>query len=188
MGQFIIHRQGAYNIFSTVSDRCLLPRAVTLQGLEAYTKEHYGSAGMQDLLLRLARAHETGCSAHDCTLDEVIEGNRAGPQECELPRLLFISRFLTLPGTTKFCETCKQPLDQPGKPESSSNGDTDCVACMADHGDSEAIDDMNSITLDAAKLEAEEIGSVYLRIDSDGRLRRLPHEAVMIDMGKMPPC
>jgi hypothetical protein len=89
MAHFILHKDGAYNVWSTIVDAPIYESALTLDQLkqaEPWTDE------------RLARAHDKGCSAiYGITLDGCIEGNRAGPEETEMPRDEFIAKFLTLP-------------------------------------------------------------------------------------------
>jgi hypothetical protein len=86
---FIIHKDGAYNLFSTVVDACHYEPALTLAQL------HEVLPG--DIDDRLKRAHFSGCSGIDWTLGDCIETNRAGPQEARLPPDEFVRRFLTLP-------------------------------------------------------------------------------------------
>jgi len=100
MPRYIIHKDGAYNFFSTVVDAACYESALTLEQVEGIVKEKHGSDGMRDLPARLKRAHETGCSADGWTLDDCIAGNRQGPNESEMPRDEFIRRYLTFPART----------------------------------------------------------------------------------------
>jgi len=88
MPTYIIHKDGAYNLFSTVSDGCHYESALTLEQLR--------EALPGDIDERLARAHKTGCSGIGHSLEDCISGNRAGQGEAELPADEFIRRFLTL--------------------------------------------------------------------------------------------
>jgi hypothetical protein len=97
MPRFIIHHEGAYNIFSTIVDAPLYDRGMTRQELEEVIRYEHGQQGINELESRLERAHETGCSGHGYTLDDCIKCNRAGPQEARLFRDEFIRLFLTLP-------------------------------------------------------------------------------------------
>lgn len=90
MPNYILHKDGAYNVFSTVVDACYFEPALTLEQLRGVAPDN--------LAERLERAHATGCSAMDgSTLAECIACNRAGEREANLPRDEFIRRFLTLP-------------------------------------------------------------------------------------------
>lgn len=98
MGQFIIHKDGAYNIYSTISDGPHYVSALTLKELEEVIRTEFGEAGMRILPERLERAHDTGCSSLDGTnLRGCICGNRAGPNETKVPYDEFIAKYLTLP-------------------------------------------------------------------------------------------
>lgn len=96
MGQYIIHKDGAYNIFSTVIDAPYFDSALTRDELTHYVRTVHGTHGLSSLDARLGRAHATGCSAFDMDLQDCISGNRAGPNESEVPYDEFISRYLTL--------------------------------------------------------------------------------------------
>lgn len=93
MAHFILHHEGAYNVWSTIVDAPLYESALTLDQLKQV--EPTTDA-------RLERAHKNGCSAiYGATLDECISVNRAGPQEARLSRDEFIAKFLTLPAGVK---------------------------------------------------------------------------------------
>lgn len=102
MAEFILHHNGAYNIYNTVSDTARFEQAMTLEQFRAWYVRGYGEKsvcelggfGLED---RLARAHATGSSAYDEDLEETICANRAGENESRLSVLQFIDRFLTLP-------------------------------------------------------------------------------------------
>jgi hypothetical protein len=97
MAQFIIHKDGAYNIFGTIADAPYFENALTLDQLEQYTLNMFGEDGLRALPERLERAHLTGCSNRaGWTLEECISGNRAGPHESTMPTNEFIQRYLTL--------------------------------------------------------------------------------------------
>lgn len=97
MPQFIIHHEGAYNIYGTIADGCHYESALTLDQLRQVIQQRFGEDGMSKLPERLERAHAKGCSGYEWTLDDCIEANRQGPKETRLPREVFIERFLTLP-------------------------------------------------------------------------------------------
>ena len=93
MSQFILYREGVYNVWSTIVDAPLYECGMTLGALKAVIPH----MGLED---RLKRAWETGCSGISYTLDICISVNRAGKDETELSREEFIKQFLTL-GPTK---------------------------------------------------------------------------------------
>jgi hypothetical protein len=101
MADFIIHHDGAYNVFGTIADGPHYVSALTLDQLREVLQQQHGQRGLENLSLRLERAHKTGCSGHDWTLDDCIAANRwtgdgEGPPGC-MPRDEFIARYLTLP-------------------------------------------------------------------------------------------
>jgi hypothetical protein len=96
MAHYIIHLDGAYNIWSTVVDSPLFESALTLEQLSYVTKRDHGEHGLRALRDRLDRAHATGCSSYIEDLDDVISVNRAGPKESRLSKSEFIAKYLTL--------------------------------------------------------------------------------------------
>ena len=96
MAQLILHKDGAYNIFSTIVDALLYESALTKDQLTEAIRIEHGEAGVIALDKRLDRAHETGCSGYGETLDSCIIGNRAGAGETELSADDFIAQYLTL--------------------------------------------------------------------------------------------
>lgn len=97
MGQLILHNNGAYNLYSTVSDNVCFDSALTLAELEEVIRDDLGEQGIRELPARLERAHRTGCSSTDgMTLEECVEDNRAGPDEETMPLDQFVAQFLTL--------------------------------------------------------------------------------------------
>ncbi len=97
MPQLIIHLNGAYNIYSTVSNGPHYESALTLTELEDEIRFEFGKKGIQELPERLERAHKTGCSSRNgYTLADCISGNRSGPGETELLFDEFVKKYLTL--------------------------------------------------------------------------------------------
>lgn len=97
MPQLIIHKDGAYNLYSTIVDAPIYESAITLEQLRELTLFDLGQSGIEDLPERLQRAHKTGCShMAGWTLDDCIAGNRAGINESKLPKDEFIAMYLTL--------------------------------------------------------------------------------------------
>lgn len=97
MPHYIIHKDGAYNVFSTIVDAPWFVGALTEQQLRDWHREQFGNDGESFIEARLARAHATGCSGDGWTLDECIATNRAGRGEKRLDAETFVRRFLTLP-------------------------------------------------------------------------------------------
>jgi hypothetical protein len=97
MPKLILHKDGAYNIYTTVSDGACYESALTLEQLEQVIRFEQGEEGVIGLPVRLERAHKTGCSALDgMTLEECISCNRSGPNEKELSLSEFVAKYLTL--------------------------------------------------------------------------------------------
>lgn len=97
MSNFILHKDGAYQLYSTIMGAPCYPRALTLDDLRAVMFRDYGTTVTVALPLRLERAHATGCSAYGMTLEECISDNRAGPGETCVPFDEFVQKWLTLP-------------------------------------------------------------------------------------------
>jgi hypothetical protein len=98
MPQYIIHKDGAYNIFSTIVDAPFFEPALTLKELEDWMRKEYGEEGIRTLPERLERVHRKGTSSRmDDSLEECVSYNRAGEKEACVPFDEFVQRFLTLP-------------------------------------------------------------------------------------------
>ena len=98
MPQLILHKNGAYNLYTTVADGACYESALTLEQLREVIEFDHGQAGLEVLPSRLERAHKTGCSSlRGETLAECISCNRAGPGEAHLSVDEFVRRYLTLP-------------------------------------------------------------------------------------------
>lgn len=98
MPQLILHKDGAYQLYSTVSDGPCFDHALTLAELQEALHFEGGQRAIDKLPAQLARAHATGCSSTTgMTLLECISCNRAGQNEKEVEPEEFISRWLTLP-------------------------------------------------------------------------------------------
>lgn len=97
MAQIILHKDGAYNIYSTIMDAPLFESALSLLQLKEYIKDEFGEDGLRNLYRRLERAHEIGCSAYDASdLEDCLCCNRAGKNEKTLSYKEFIKKYLTL--------------------------------------------------------------------------------------------
>lgn len=96
MGQLILHHNGAYNLYSTISEGPYYESALTLDQLREIVKEEAAAKALEQLQARLERAHQFGSSCgHGATLIESIQGNRAGPNDTRLSPEKFIAQFLT---------------------------------------------------------------------------------------------
>lgn len=96
MPKYIIHHEGAYNLYTTIMDGACYEEAMTLEELQQLVKDEQGNEGLRELPASLERAHRTGCSSFTESLDDCLVANRAGPNETELSKDEFIKRFLTL--------------------------------------------------------------------------------------------
>jgi len=104
MGTFIVHHEGAYNVFSTIPDAFYFETALTLDELQIWYRQRYGEEGMAELPGRLERAHASGSSAQAgpwAGLENSISGNRAGLNESTLSVEECIRRFLALPASER---------------------------------------------------------------------------------------
>lgn len=98
MAELILHKDGAYNFYTTISDTACYESALTLEQLTEVIRLEYGQQGLRELPQRLERAHKNGCSSGlGETLAECIEGNKAGENYSELSFDEFVKRYLTLP-------------------------------------------------------------------------------------------
>lgn len=97
MGQIILHKDGAYQVYSTISDGPLFERALTLEELTEYIHQEFGNAGLRTFPDQLARARRTGCSGYLAgSLEDCIRFNRAGEGKMTLSLEEFTARYLTL--------------------------------------------------------------------------------------------
>lgn len=98
MPQLILHKDGAYNLYTTVADGACYESALTLEQLEEVLRFEGGQRAIDELPARLERAHRTGCSStRGETLEDCIAFNRAGPNETRLTVDEFVRQYLTLP-------------------------------------------------------------------------------------------
>lgn len=125
MGQLILHKDGAYQIYTTVADGACFERALTLDELTEYIRQELGEAGLRELPQRLERAHKTGCSSmHGMTLAECLVANRAGENESELSFDEFVTRYLTLTPNAKVSGAGTASAGLPGSTaQTPSSGD-----------------------------------------------------------------
>lgn len=99
MPRYIIHKDGAYNMYTTIADGACYDKALTLDELRKVISFEHGQSGLSELPERLTRAHKKGCSALDreCDLKSLLVANRAGPNETEMSYDDFVATYLTLP-------------------------------------------------------------------------------------------
>ncbi len=116
MGQLILHHDGAYNLYSTISDCPYYESALTLEQLREAVKEEAVTRAMEELERRLERAHQFGCSCgYGTTLHNRIRSNRAGPNESRLSPNKFIAQFLTFAPEDSEAEEPKKGKSKAGK-------------------------------------------------------------------------
>ena len=97
MGEFILHNNGVYNLYSTISDGLRFISGLTKAQLEFFIKDQYGQQGINALPERLERAHKNGTSeiGAEC-IENTLWCNRAGKNESYLSTQQIIKKFLTL--------------------------------------------------------------------------------------------
>ncbi len=96
MGKFLLHHEGVFVEWSTVVD-APVSEAMNLDELSGYIRNRYGEEGIDQLPARIARAVEKGtsCIGPSYTFDDIVAGNRAGPDEAELSRDELIAEYFT---------------------------------------------------------------------------------------------
>lgn len=93
MPTYIIHNNGAYNLYSTISEAARYDHALTLKQLTDEIELESGHNGLQQLPARIERARKKGCSSiGTMSLADCISCNAA-----DLSLDDFIARYLTLP-------------------------------------------------------------------------------------------
>ena len=98
MSRYIIHKDGVYNIYSTIADSPIYVGGLTLEQVKEFTEREEGACGLMALPKRIAWAHDTGCSSPDAdlTLEELVSDNRAGIDGRYMPFDEFVARYLTV--------------------------------------------------------------------------------------------
>lgn len=92
MPSYIIHHEGAFNMYTTIADGACFESALTREQLEHWYQQEFGRNGMHDLPERIERAIAKGCSAHiESSLESCIQCNCEG-----LGLEDFIAKYLTL--------------------------------------------------------------------------------------------
>jgi hypothetical protein len=93
-----LEREGSpvYLEWSTIVD-APTTNGMTLEDLHEHVRDRYGSEGLRELPARLERVAATGCSRLSGDLDELLECNRAGPNEEHLTREQIVERYCRAP-------------------------------------------------------------------------------------------
>ncbi len=106
MGKFIIHHNGVFNFYSTISDGCSFVSGLTREQVTRAIKEEEGERGLFGVDARISRAIRYGTSCNmGTTLADAIGCNRAGEDEAELSFDEFVDQYLTIK------EYCTQDCD-----------------------------------------------------------------------------
>ena len=92
MAQFIIHKDGVFNLYTTICDGAIYDGGLTEEQLYEHFRREYGESGVRALPPRLERAKEKGTSAmmYD-TLEELVSENSEKISAEE-----FIAKYLTI--------------------------------------------------------------------------------------------
>jgi len=94
MPQIICFHKGAYNIYSTITDRFLFNKGVGIGHLKTYYKKKYGSEALKHLPDRLSRARTKGVSSPLRTsLRGTIVFNKEGENESPMPTEECLEKF-----------------------------------------------------------------------------------------------
>lgn len=84
MGRYIIKLEDYYLEWSTIVD-APVTYGMSLEEFKQHYREEYGNSSMPELEQRLRRVEEGGTSAlNGMTIQDVISGNRAGPDGAKL--------------------------------------------------------------------------------------------------------
>lgn len=96
MPAYIIHHNGAYNIYTTIADGTYWDEGITLEELCEYLKEEMSHGNLSTFILegRIQRANEKGCSSYDHDLDDIIRIHNLYNEE--MTREQFIEQYLTI--------------------------------------------------------------------------------------------
>lgn len=101
MGQVVLHHEGAFNLYDTISDGPVFASAITEEQLYTYIRGRHGTVGIEQLGARMERAKRKGTSSAILdSLADTLSANRAGPKESKLTTEEFISKFLTFKEST----------------------------------------------------------------------------------------
>lgn len=93
-------------LWSTVAD-APASFAATEDEIREYIKEEYGNVGLRELPARLDRVSKFGISSMIDTLDDLLETNRAGPNETQLDMQGLWDKYCR---PRMECPTCYEPV------------------------------------------------------------------------------
>lgn len=92
MPQYVIYKNGAYNIYSTISEECYFESALSRKQMVAYLS----SQKMKRPEERVQKAEETGTSSRTLTLTDIVDQfNLSFPPEHQLTFEQFVQKYLT---------------------------------------------------------------------------------------------
>lgn len=96
MPRYIIHKDGVFNVFSTIVDACIY-HPMHREQIEQWLAEQAATSEIARAQV-MERALQKGTSStmYD-SLEETVALNRAGPNETCIPFDEFVALFLTLP-------------------------------------------------------------------------------------------
>ena len=92
MGHAIIKLDGKYLVWSSVVD-APITYGLSLWELKGWLQEEYGQVGLDWLEKKQRQIETTGISEQLYTLENLLSGNRAGPNERELTRREIITAY-----------------------------------------------------------------------------------------------
>lgn len=91
----IIHKDGRYNIYSTISDAPIFESGLSFAQIHGYLHNDVTRYWSDKNLKNLAFAKRKGTSEFNHVFSETIASNRAGPKESNLSYDEFVERFLS---------------------------------------------------------------------------------------------
>lgn len=100
MGLTIIHRNGVFNAYDSISNQPLFNCGVTKEELIDELHRQAIERSNRTWLSEIAYAETHETNSRGETLTMVVRGNRAGANEARMPVRDFIGQFLTLPAET----------------------------------------------------------------------------------------
>lgn len=106
MPQYVIYKNGAYNIYSTILKGCYFESALSRKQMVSYLSSQNIAKPEQ----RVQKAEETGTSARTMTLTDIVnQSNLNMPPEYQLTFEQFVEKYLTRV-TTDFEEVEEEPI------------------------------------------------------------------------------
>lgn len=106
MPQYVIYKNGGFNIYSTISEGCYFESALSRKQMVAYLS----SQKMKRPEERVQKAEETGTSSRTLTLTDIVDQfNLSFPPEHQLTFEQFVQKYLTRV-TVDFEEVEEEPI------------------------------------------------------------------------------